>query len=344
MAVTRNYIYELADGIYDSRLREAFLDSISNIASRIDIERLAMAIETRHIETAAELVQMVESDFAPLHNAIQEAVGAGGQATSNALPSVIAGGQRIKLSFNPGSRRAMEAVESLHTNLIREVRESTRTAIKDHIRTGLEFGKNPRATAREIRGVYDYAQRRYRGGVIGLTEKQEGWVTNAERQLRSGDRREMRKYLSRKLRDRRHDRTILKAINEGTPLPEGTIRKATLSYRRRTIKYRAETIARDQSLEALSKGQDVAMGQHIDTGSIQEKDVLQFWLNAGDKRVRDSHRMVPVMNRQGVRRGRHFLTPLGPLLRPRDRSSPGSLPENVIQCRCSLSIRIRRQA
>ena len=340
--LTRDYIQEIAL-TFEGRMRKAFLDSMNNISKKIDVDRIADIIRTGHIESAVQLIDISDADFVPLRETTASAISSGGRATIQTLPAVLVGGQRIKISFNPGSRRAMEAVDNLHTHLIREIGESTRDAIRTRIRTGLEFGTGPREIARSIRGKYDYVAKQYRGGVIGLTKHQEGWVTNAERQLRSGDPREMRKYLKRKLRDRRHDRQILTAINEGVPLNEATVRNATDSYRRRAVKYRAEVIARDQAIEALSVGQNTAVSEFLGTGAVQERDILQFWIDAGDARVRDAHAMVPGMNAGGVRRGEMFETPLGPLLRPRDRSSPGSSAANTIQCRCSLSIRVRRQ-
>jgi len=338
----RDYIQKQAKFYHEPKIRDAFHDGIDKVARKIKVEDLAAGLEYGSSEGAVSQIEIDLEDFEPMRAATAAGVGAGGKETVKALPAVMRKGQRVKISFDPGSRRAVAAVDNLHTSKIREVRNSTREAIRNHLRHGLEFGKNPRTIAREIRGRYDYAAKRYRGGIIGLTEHQEGWVANAERQLRSGDPKEMRRYLGRKLRDRRHDRTILKAINEGTPIPEKTVQDATYSYRRRAIAYRAETIARDQSLSALSLGQDLALDQNIDGGAFNERDVLQLWVHSGDARVRDTHAAVPAMNPGGVRRGDFFETPLGPLKRPRDQNSPGSVRENVIQCRCSLSIRIRR--
>jgi len=136
---------------------------------------------------------------------------------------------------------------------------------------------------------------------------------------------------------------VLKAINEERALTQAEVEKMTESYRRRVIKYRAETIGRDQALEACTEAQEVAMDEAVDKGAIENKDFIKEWVASGDARVRDTHTAVPGMNRGGIRRDRMFETPLGQLKRPRDRSSPGSVPSNVIQCRCSMSIRIRRQ-
>jgi hypothetical protein len=233
-------------------------------------------------------------------------------------------------------------VNDLHTGLIREVVDSTRQAVRDTIRHGLDQGHNPRKIARAIRGRYDYQARAYKGGVIGLTQNQARYVRNAEMQLRSGNATEMKRYLGRKLRDRRYDRAVIKAIHEGTAPPERIISNATHAYRRRYVAYRAETMARDQALEALTLGQDEAMSQAVEQDALADDQIYREWVHAGDARVRDIHAMVPAMNPGGVAKNDMFQTPLGLLKRPRDKSSPGSVPENVISCRCITSIKIRR--
>lgn len=340
---SRDYIQKLAREKYDDRMYEAFMKSLNNISESINLDDLTAGVRSGNIDNVTRVINMQSSQFDPLRIVTSDGVNDGGAKTMTGFPAVFSGGRRIKITFEKGSRRAVSVVDNLHTNLIREITQETKVAIENHLRYGLEQGKNPKTIAQGIRGTYDYNLREYRGGVIGLTEHQENWVLNSERELRSGNPREMRKYLRKKLRDSRYDRNILKAINENKPLSEKTIRDATDAYRRKVVKYRAETIARDQSLEALSMGQDVATDQFLESGHLQEQDILQLWINSGDSRVRDTHIAVPRMNKGGVRRGNMFETPLGPLLRPRDRNSPGSVPENVIQCRCSLSIRVRRQ-
>jgi len=339
----RDYIQKLARERYEGQIRNAFLECLDDISDGITLKRIESLIRAGALDAAVEAAGVTPAKFESMRTATAAAVGAGGKETVKALPAIKSGGQRIKVAFNQGSRRAVNAVDELHYSKIREVTDDTRRAIRDHIQYGLEQGKNPRTVARGIRGQWDNVAKKYRGGVIGLTEQQERWVLNAERQLRSGDPKELSQYLGRKLRDRRYDRTVLRAINDGTPIPEGKINDMAGAYRRKATAYRAETIARDQSLEALSKGQDVAIDQHVAEGAIKDRDVLQFWINSGDARVRDTHQAVPAMNRGGVRRGDMFETPLGPLKRPRDQTSPGSVPANTISCRCSLDIQVKRQ-
>ncbi len=337
----RTYIQDLADSRYSGEIRNGFLESISDIAAGVTLEELANRIDNP--EVVIEVLDLRDESWDKVRAATAAGFGAAGKATMDTIPAIERGGQKIKIAFDTGSPRAAQAVDNLHTNLIREISEDSRAAIANEIRDGLERGKNPRAIARNIRGTYNYQAKRYDNGVLGLTRQQQKWVSNAERQLMSGDPKEMHQYLGRNLRDRRYDRTVLKAINEGRPLKQSEINKMSEAYRRRAIKYRAETIGRDQALEALTQGQETALDQVVDEGAVQNRDILKEWVTSGDARVRDVHAAVPAMNQGGIPRDRMFETPLGPLRRPRDRNSPGSVPANVIQCRCSMYIAVRRQ-
>lgn len=327
----RDYIQKLADDRYEGEIRNRFLESISDIAGKLTLEEIADRVNDADA-LVRDLELKDEESWDKVKAATAVGFGAAGKATMGAIPSIERGGQKVKITFDTGNRKAAQAVDNLHTDLIREISEDSRAAIANEIRDGLERGKNPRAIAHNIRGTYNYSAKHYDNGVLGLTRQQQKWVSNAERQLMSGDPKEMRQYLGRKLRDRRYDRTVLNAINEGRPLKQSEINKITEAYRRRAIKYRAETIGRDQSLEALTQGQESAMDQVVDEGAVQNKEFIKQWITSGDSRVRDAHASVPAMNRGGVRRDRMFETPLGPLKRPRDRNSPGSVRENVIQC------------
>lgn len=341
----RDYIEKLAQGRYKGELRNAIRRAIADSAGKVRVTEVEKLIREGKLEQAVR-AGMIDLDILDreLIGPTQLAFEAGGRKTADAIPPLIKKNPgKIKVNFTPGSRRAVAAVENLHVQKIREISDASREAIRGHIQEGLTRGKNPRSIARQIRGQYDPVAKQYKGGVLGLTEHQNRWALNAERQLRSGNPTEMRKYLGRKLRDRRHDRSVMKAINEGKPLSERQIEDMTNAYRRQAIRYRSETIARDQSLAALSQGQDMALEQGVDQGAIKEEDILQFWLTAGDDRMRDAHAQIPGMNSEGVRRGEYFETPLGPLLRPRDQNSPGSIPENTIQCRCTLQVVVRRQ-
>lgn len=340
---TRDYLKRLAEERYEGEIRNQFLKAVDELTRDMKTREITRLIQTGNIEGAVLATGIGMASFKGLKESMHKALAAAGRETTKAFPPARQpDGTVVKVRFNPGHARAVQAVNDLHTGLIREVVDSTRQVIRDNIRHGIERGHNPRKIARSIRGKYDYRAKAYRGGVIGLTQAQSGYVMNAQRQLRSGNTTELRKYLGRKLRDRRYDGAVVRAINEGTAPPERIINNAVHAYRRRYVAHRAETIARDQALEALTMGQDEAMSQAVEQNVLADDQIYREWVHAGDVRVRDIHAMVPAMNPGGVAKNDYFETPLGLLKRPRDRNSPGSVPENVILCRCITSIKIRR--
>ena len=331
----RRYIQRLADDRFEGEIRNRFEEALSKIQDDTVLEDIARRIEAGDVEGAIAAVGISAAAFDGVKDASRNAMAAAGRESAKEVG--------LGIQFAPGNPRAERRVDELHTQLVREVTDETRDAIREEIEYGLNRGDNPKKTARRIRGQWNAQYRRYEGGTIGLTRHQASVVRKAREELESGDPQELRRYLGRKLRDRRHDPAILKAINEERPLTQEQIDKIETSYRRRWVKHRSETIARDQSLEALSLGQEESIDQAVDEGNIREQDLLKQWVNSSDSRVRDAHDAVPSMNRGGVPRNGEFDTPLGPLRRPRDRSSSGSVPRNVINCRCTLTYSVRRR-
>ena len=89
------------------------------------------------------------------------------------------------------------------------------------------------------------------------------------------------------------------------------------------IKFRAERIARTETLTAVSIGQWAATKDVAD----EIPGMRKMWIAAGDARVRDSHAemdgdVVAVNNKFG-----------NGLMFPRDPAGP---PEEIINCRCTL--------
>jgi uncharacterized protein with gpF-like domain len=100
------------------------------------------------------------------------------------------------------------------------------------------------------------------------------------------------------------------------------------TYKNRTLRMRAETIGRTETLRALHEAQRAALLQAIEAG-IDPATIRIVWHTARDSRVRDAHR---VMNGQTRRFGQPFIDGAGNRLRfPGDPQAP---PETIIQCRC----------
>jgi hypothetical protein len=242
------------------------------------------------------------------------------KATSD-TQGVVNGAQedfQIAVGLNP---RLEQFAITLTSTRIREIDQTTRDTIRQVLQRGLTAGDDPFAIARQIRSS------------IGLTRRQEAAVSNYERMLRALDP----EALDRKLRDRRSDGTVERAIRNDKTLTEAQIRSLVDRYRDRYVKYRANVIARTESIRAVQGAQWELFQDMINKGQIDARQVRRTWIHTGDAHVRNAHLQIPSLNPRGVGQAETFTSPLGPILYPGD---PSALAANTIQCRCAVFARI----
>jgi len=201
--------------------------------------------------------------------------------------------------------------------------------IRAAILAGLEAGHNPRKTALELVGRVDRTAGRRKGGLIGLTSKESGYVRNMRAEL--SDPKQMGGYFSRKLRDRRFDATVAKARREGRALSQAQISRITGRYSDRLLKERGDRIARSETIEALNAGRNEGMAQLIERGEIPADAATSKWDATGDKRTRLDHME---MDGQEVPFGQPFKAPDGDLLMFPGDTSLGAQARHTINCRC----------
>lgn len=226
----------------------------------------------------------------------------------------------VPTAFDATGRRALSALQTNRLRLVTAYTQQQTQATTQAIQRSILDGVNPREVARDFRDS------------IGLTPRQERAVANYRRLLQENRTSEA---LSRRLRDARFDGSIEAAGEAGKPLSEEHIERMVARYRERSLKRRAESIARTESLRALNAGQHATIQQAVDDGSIPAEMVVREWKTARDERVRPSHAM---MNGQKRGPGEPFVSGLGNLLlHPGDESAPG---EDTIECRCVVVTRL----
>lgn len=219
---------------------------------------------------------------------------------------------KIILSFDPGHQRASELIKNSSETLIRQITEDQRRIIYDIVADGLSKGSNSRIIASEI------------AENIGLTAYQRRVVENYRRLLEQGSKQ----ALDRALRDRRFDRTI----QSGKPLSQAQIDKMVEAYRKKYIRYRAETIARTEAGKAVSEAQEEALRQTMEDVGFTADDVVRTWHATRDSRTRDTHNYL---NGKKVKYNQPFKSSSGAFLRyPRDPNGPAS---EVVNCRCTVT-------
>ena len=309
---------------YQPKIREAILKVWDELRKSVTYKELETALVTQGVNGMMKYLDDLEPvTRALLMPELQQAMEESGRLVVEILPSgsITIPGYTPSVQFtNP---YAVQAVQEYSFNLIRELSNETRDAVRLAVTTAVSQGRPPAAIAR------DYKQ------TIGLTVEMEKSVQNYRRYLETLDRQ----ALQRQSRDKRSDSTVERAIRDEKPLPKATIDKLVAAFRRKREAERSLTIARTESMSAMDLGQDMALEQSKQDGALVN-DLIQDWNVTRDGREREEHMVTPAMNPDGVAYGDFFQTPLGPMRYPRDRKY--GIAKNVINCRCRRSFRRRK--
>lgn len=229
--------------------------------------------------------------------------------------------------FDGRNPRAERVARNLSSKLVTSIVTDQREAIRVVIEEGIAAGRGPRQTALDIVGRVNRATGKREGGIVGLNAPQ------AKAWLKAGDELDNLDpaYFERKLRDKRFDPMVRKAIAEGKPLSKADRERVLNRYSDRLLKHRGDTIARTETIASLNAGRDQGIQQLIDAGNITEDQVVKVWDATMDSRTRPSHAAM-----EGQRRNLNepFVSAEGyRLMHPGD-SSLGAPGEMTISCRC----------
>lgn len=309
---------------FEPRIRDELIKAFKQIRNLVSDQQVVDTLLSGGIEATMSLIddQTYSLIRQSITDELDDAITASGRASITLLPEEAVLDTAFRFSMvNP---RTAAFVQQYELNLIREVSSETIAAVRQGLADDIVTGRNPVATARDFRAN------------IGLTTRQEKAVRNYRKYLEDLDTT----ALKRKLRDKRFDSTIRRAIRDDKPLSQSQINRMTDRYREKAILRRTQTIARTESLRATSIGNQEALDQMVSEGAV-DPNTRKFWVPARDARVRDAHERIPMMNPEGVPLDGLFTTPLGPLKYPRD---PAGSAANTIQCRCALIYRIHKEA
>lgn len=298
----------------EGKITAAFADFVREMGKEDLIREVAKLILEGNIEAAlgtiggpvitmSKIIPEIFHD-AGVHEAAELAIQMG-----PAVPTV-------SISFNPEDARAASVMADATLNFIREFTDKQREATRQALTAALTSGEGIQGAARAFRDS------------IGLTAYQENAVRNYRRLLQEGSA----EALDRALRDRRFDGSVSRAAGGGKPLTPEQIDRMVAAYRRRYLAYRAETIARTETLRAVSQARELSLEQAMATAGIAPSQVTSVWNSIVDHRTRETHREMRGQERP---LGQPFLAPTGDLLRyPGDPLAPPAL---VINCRCVLT-------
>ena len=303
---------------------DSFVAVMIRVPSEVELEALTSAIRNRDPNGAWVEIDMAPGDFNDFRETERAAFRTGGEAQASAE------GWKINLF----DERALADENRRTGRLITEVIDETRDMVRDRVRRAITTGENPRSAALDIIGRRKIGTHTRTGGMIGLTRHQDEYAQRALAELRSADSAQLRNYLERQARDRRFDRTVLRAIRDRRAVPAELRDKMIASYRSRLLRMRGEAVGRTEALGAVNAGQHEAVEQAVrdPDNPVEAQDVRRIWNATSDSRVRDTHL---AMNYQTRRQGEPFQSPSGAqLMYPGDRSL-GAPAAEVINCRCN---------
>ena len=256
-------------------VRDAFLKAVDAAKGTVALDKLAEALAAGD-ENGALAILALDKNFAgalrgkgleagvqSFRDAIQATYAAGAKAAIAALPEKVS----VELSFNLMSQGAVSFLETYDLGLIQQLSDTSREAIRQTLLDAFQNGGHPYEQAREIRNV------------IGLTTNQMKAVENFRSALENPST--ISDALSRSLRDGRYDSTLLRAAQNNTPLSQAQIDKMTSRYQEKYLRYRAETIARTETVMA---GQKETWSQAEKQGLLGD-NAKRVWVVSGDDRT-----------------------------------------------------------
>lgn len=333
MAITTGQLSAIAQR-RENAVLAAFIAVVQSVRDQVTIQEIVRALEEGNVDRVIFLLQLDQATYEPLENEILQSFRTGGLTGAQQVGAIPLQNGELAARFNIRAPQSEAWAAAMSSRLVVEIIEPQREVIRDIIRQGLADGRNPRSMALDIVGRVSKATGKREGGYIGLAGNQAQWVANARAELENLDSN----YFTRSLRDKRLDSTIRKAIESGEPLQAATIDNAITRMQSRAERYRGETIARTEAIEALRAGQDQSIRQAYEQSDVLDKEVTREWSDSGNDGVtRPTHRRADGQKVQGM--DTPFIVGGYRLMRPGD-SSLGAPAKELISCRCRQLVRI----
>lgn len=326
-----NRLQALEDGLLKN-MSDAFFQSIRNITDDIRLQQVIDAIEAGNIDRAIQVMHIDERVFRPMETTLA--------TTFNQTAAIVAAnvnrgvrGVGSVFRFDYRNSAAETFLKNQSSKLVTGITNDTRENVRSILQNGLAQGQNPRKVALDIVGRVDPVTGRRTGGTIGLSKPQSDHVSNARKELSSGN---LSDYLKRERRDKRFDKTVEKAIKNNKPLPPEVVDKIVDRYSDSLLKLRGDTVGRTEVVQALNESQFQVFNQATKEGKIVEPD--KVWDSSGDNRVRATH---VKLDGQKVKLSETFVSEAtGARLRFPGDASLGAPGSELINCRCRVDYQV----
>lgn len=320
--------------LFVPEIRTAFLAAMQDVVNKAIVGEMIDAIKRGDVVAAFRALGFSEAAMRPITAAIERAFEQGGVMTGETFPRYLnTPSGRAVFRFDVRDSRAEAWLRDKSSTLVTRLNDEALLNVRNILTEGMNAGRNPRSVALDIIGRIDPVSQRRVGGIIGLTNQQERWVSNTRRDLQDLNEN----YFNRALRDKRFDRIVQKAINDGKRLDSATVEKLVTRYKDNALRYRGETIARTEAIQALNRSEWEAHKQAVALGAMREQDVKRVWDSAGDSRVRWSHKRL---DGQSVGLDEPFISPSGARMMFPGDTSLGASGDETIMCRCRVRLKV----
>lgn len=271
--------YRTLHAVADSHkriFREAFLSAAAlllDIETRREIRRALGRGDLNAAENLFPFATFDQELQLRIEEAIQKTIESAGNASAKfvpipVIPAALAG---VALSFNVANPAVLEFIQTRAADLVVEIGQETRMAIRQIIRRGFEEGLGADAQAELLENV------------VGLTRQQAGAVANFRAKLIAEGVKGAK--LQRMMKEKYED----------------------------SLRFRAERIARTETIVSASRGQMEMYNQFSDEGIIDKKNVVREWIVTPDDRLCSFCR--PLAGKQAAFDG-FFTSGLGNVLHP----------------------------
>lgn len=277
-------------GLSEPQARAAWIEAINRIRSNIVLKRIIERLERRDIPGVIADLGIDEGAFAKFEQSLVQAYHSGGIATVDNMPALRdPAGNRILFSWGVRNLPAEQAMRDHAARLVTGIVTEARDGIASILTENLSRGQSPYDAARLVAGKVNRVNGTREGGLVGLSRPQMETVARIERAMRDGDVAYMRDYLTFANRDKRLDRTVMKAIREGRGLAPEEVERVARLYANKALKYRSDNIAIAETNTALAKAKHDAFQQQIDAGKLEAGDVTKTWGRTISREPRQMH-------------------------------------------------------
>lgn len=334
--LTAREILEQIAADFTPQARAAWIEAINRIRSNIVLKRIIERLERRDIPGVIADLGIDEGAFAKFEQSLVQAYHSGGIATVDNMPALRdPAGNRILFSWGVRNLPAEQAMRDHAARLVTGIVRETRDGIAAVLTENLSRGQSPYDAGRLIAGRLNRSSGVREGGLIGLSRPQMETAARIERAMRDGDTAYMRQYLTFANRDKRLDRTVMKAIREGRGLAPEEVERVTRLYANKALKWRGDQLAITETHLALARSRMDAFQQQIDEGKLDAQDVTKKWRRTVSREPRMDHMM---MAGKTVGFSELFTLPDGTTCTgPHDPNLPA---RHTIGCKCAMDISI----